>query len=141
MVKLKIKVTKDILKKSAHCGIYEDERDAVGHNCAIALAVREIFPHAWVCRTEIAVYRAEEDILDLMRGFKCVAPIAKIYLPINAQWFIMNFDMLEGQPSERLLMEELEFEVEIPDVLLETINIDELREILKNSSTLELKEV
>lgn len=40
-MKIKIKVTKDILKRSMMCGVNDCE---VSRNCAISLAVREIAP-------------------------------------------------------------------------------------------------
>lgn len=44
MTQLKITVTKEILEKSKNCG----DAYGAGKNCAIALAVRDVFPMAWV---------------------------------------------------------------------------------------------
>lgn len=130
MIKLKIKVTKEILRKSQMCGMHAD--DAISSNCAIALAVREIFPHAHVTE-RIEVWN--KPFLWGRNGESCIGTID---LPFEAIKFIDDFD--NAMPWERTKMKEIEFEVEIPDWFLDTVNIDEVREVLKNSSTLELKE-
>jgi len=40
-IPFKIKVTKDILELSKNCG--QDEIEIIGENCAIALALKDIF--------------------------------------------------------------------------------------------------
>lgn len=126
MTKLKIKVTEEILRKSQFCGtIYSTE--PVIANCAIALAVRDIFPNALVadsmksCDTVILIGEERE---------------LEIELPLEAQMFVSAFDI--STPEERTEMDELEFEVEIPEEVLKTIDIEEVKNILKTSSTLEL---
>ncbi len=121
-MKLKIKVTKEILERSMWCATsVADEKSAMG-NCAIALACREIFPKCRVGFTRIFI-----------------GPF-KISIPESACDLIYEFDKLSRKPLKRLLMEPLEFEVDLPDALIERINIDEVREILKESETLELVE-
>ena len=64
--------------------------------------------------------------------------IDDIYLPLNATSFIINFDNLNETPEKRLDLPEFEFEVELTDKIIESINIDEVKEIIKDSKTLEL---
>lgn len=123
-MKLKIKVTKDILKKSMMCGTQKyNYGNPVTENCAIALAVREIFPEAQVLYTCMIIDDNEE---------------YKAFLPKEAQNFISEFDNLNHFPDERLLMPELEFEIDVPEAYLETVNIDEVVSIINQSQTLEL---
>jgi hypothetical protein len=127
MTKLKIKVTKEILMKSRMCGVELSE--TVSSNCAIAVAVREIFPHAHVTEY-IEVWDGPFPGTDA----RCIGTID---LPFEALVFIKNFD--DAAPWDRVGMEEIEFEVDIPNWFLKTINIDEVKELLKTSSILELK--
>lgn len=128
MYKLKIKVTKDILRRSMMCGtntIYE----CVSQNCAIALACREIFPGCDVGSDGI-------EGVDVIK-----TNYWKIRLPSEAGEFISKFDRLVFTPEERLNLPELEFEVELNDDVLACINIDEAKEVLKTSETLKLIEL
>jgi hypothetical protein len=136
MTTLRIKVTEEIIRKSRFCA--PSSEMFPGYNCAIALAVREIFPYAWVGTSNIKVYEKELDILG-MYDLPVPIPIGSMNLPVEAKTFIINFDV--SSPEQRLNLDELEFEIEIPDEIIARINIDEIRKLLKNSSTLELKEV
>jgi len=118
-MKLKIKVTKETLRKSMMCGVKDDN---VGENCAIALAVREIFPKAIVGHR---IY-LEGDI-------RFIA-----YLPIEAKNFIRLFDSYFKTPQQRLGLPELKFEIKVPEAYLETVDITELTSIINQSQTLEL---
>jgi hypothetical protein len=126
VVKLKIKVTKEVLKETWDCGL--PGKSIIIWNCPIAVAVREIFPTAEVAGTYIVI----RDTNDYWNKFN-------ISLPKEAKDFVAKFDCTPHDARPQL--NELEFEVEIPDALLETINIDEIKQILKTSKTLELKEV
>jgi hypothetical protein len=119
-MKLKIKVTKKILKASKNCG--KDECDLIGTSCAIALAIIEIFPKAWVGTQDISIPGPSSNTI--------------AQLPIKAIRFIYDFD--RATVEERVKMPELEFEIELTDFALSLINIDEITEVLKNSETLEL---
>ena len=123
-MKLKIKVTKEILERSMWCSTdaaNEGEKGVMG-NCAIAVACREIFPKCFVNS-------------DTISTGSFIIP-----LPYIAMNLIDEFDNLSHRPLKRLLMQPLEFEVELPDKLIDSIDIDEVREILKESETLELVE-
>jgi hypothetical protein len=122
MTKLKIKVTKDILEKSKFCTSLH------GYNCAIALAIRDIFPKAWVEHEDILPYN--DKLFDDKLFDK------RIPLPFSAQMFIKRFDMLP--PEQRSQMKEFEFEINVPNWAINEINIDELKPLLENHPTLEL---
>lgn len=124
MYKLKIKVTKDILKKSMMCGT---DDQLIVHGCAVALAVREIFPYASVGGDTISPY---------MKAM--FNPNHMIELPRSASCFIADFDRLRLQPEKRLDLPELEFEVSLPQSVIDAVNISELEQTLKTSETLEL---
>lgn len=114
-VKMRVKVTKEILIASAGCGY----GSSLLKGCAIALAIRDIFPNAEVTSTKIR---------------KMGGPIS--VLPKKARDFIEKFD--RKSPEERILMNELEFEINVHDRVINKISIDEVKRILQTSDTLEL---
>lgn len=116
---LKISVTKEILEKSKMCGI--GELKGRSKSCAIALAVRDIFPDASV----------GGNYFDAFQGFG-----ETVRLPQEAIQFILTFDSIS--PDERVRMIPIAFEVMIPDSIINQINIDELKPLLVNHPTLEL---
>lgn len=118
MTKLKIKVTKDILRQSAYC-----PSGKLTTNCAISVAVRDIFPDAATACGFI---------------FPFVSKTVKITiaLPASAVDFIKAFDAT--YPPLRIGLPELEFEVDIPDDVLEHIDISELKPLLEDHPTLKL---
>lgn len=123
--KLKIKITKQILKDSMMCGTIDSRKagNSISKSCAVALAVREVFPNAIV-------------------GPSTIRPVSTIFteikLPKDATDYILLFDSLTSRPEARLALPEFEFEIRIPEVVINQINLDEVREVLKNSKTLEL---
>lgn len=125
-VKLRISVTKEILEKSKMCGV--DPGEMVSSNCAIAFAVRTLFPHA--CVVSSAIYPYAHDLFN--------NNLSDITLPLEARKFIRSFDTLT--PEDRVKMEPFSFEIDIPDEVINTINIDELKPLLQNHPTLELIE-
>lgn len=118
-VKLRISVTKEILEKSRWCGA---NLEVLKTNCAVAVAVRDIFPDAKVFQTAIFPNRKDK----------------AISLPSIVWTWIDRFD--KSSPAERILMEPISFEIEIPDNIIEQINIDELKPLLQNHPTLQLIE-
>lgn len=131
-VKLKIKVTKEILEQSMYCGL-SYEVVSTPENCAVALAVRDIFPKAWVMFEE----REEENKIAVINAFgiQCEDTIV---LPGFVKEYIDQFDYLKREPEKRIHLPELEFEIEIPEDIIEQINIEELRGLLQNHPTLQL---
>lgn len=147
MTKLKIRVTKEILDRSKMCntdinvGMESNQKceGFAGANCAIALAVRDIFPNAWVDIFCIIPFAAGNTGLDIFRSISYPKPDNYIRLPQIASDFISRFD--KAEPQERVQMPEMEFEVEIPDEVIEQVNISEVATLLANHPTLKLQEV
>lgn len=116
-MKLTIKITKEVLEAAKYC------EGLVSQSCGVAVAVREIFPNANVGH--------ETMMFDHMN-----AELGYTDLPLRAQRFICEFDA--RKPHERIEMRETSFEIEIPDSVIEKIGIEEAKEIISKSSTLEL---
>lgn len=131
MYTLKIKITKEILFKSRLCNNDDgidicDPSTWVGSSCAVALAIRDVFPTSYVSYVDIDPF--------YMEGRK--NDVYKIYLPPTATTFIHTFDSLNA--NDRCNMPEIEFEISIPDEAIDLINIDEIKPLLVNHPTLEL---
>lgn len=107
----------------------------VGRNCAIAVAIVEIFPTAWVNGISISIY---ERIPNLELYSECPA-YYDIYLPNDVRKFIHLFDC--SSPEARLLLPEFSFEIEVPQQLIDSIGIGEVYRILSESKTLELAQI
>jgi hypothetical protein len=122
--RLKIKVTKDILKKSMYCGLTPDLSNST-ENCAIALAIRNVFPKATVGRFEI---KYNDKALSISE------------LPIEAELFISRFDKFYKMPDQRLEMDEIEFEIDVPDEVIDAIGIEDVKRLLISHPTLEMVE-
>lgn len=117
-----VKVTKEILEESKMCGL--DARSN-SENCALACAVREIFPGAFV--------GVDHDNDAVIGGL----PIAGMFIKIpNGLDFIRSFD--NASPKERVAMQPISFEIEVPRKLINKIGIEEVTRILSESKTLEL---
>lgn len=126
MTKLKIKVTKDVLAKTANCsGQYSS-------NCAVAYAIRDIFPFAQVYEGCIEVWNDH----DMSFNSRLIGIID---LPSEATNFIEKFDKFMGpdQIEERKAMSELDFEIEIPDKVINMISIEDIKKLIDHP-TLEL---
>lgn len=118
MTKLRITVTKEILEKTKHCSVFSQYSTT---NCAIACAVRDVFPTAKVWANHIAPFTDH-------------GKYKSIRLPQEAQDFIEAFD--DATAEERVMMKPISFEIEVPDEVIEKINIDELKPLLENHPTL-----
>lgn len=126
MYTLTINITKDVLKEAMYCGTQGSGLSASSH-CGIAVAIRDIFPNALVGLNSFTVDSVAEHLTE-------------ISLPMNARKFISNFDWLVLTPSKRLDMEEFSFDITLPDKVIETIDIEEVKQILKDSKILQLHE-
>jgi|SRR6185437_10205993 len=126
-MKLKIKITKEILHKTKYCRVDE----GVYKNCAVAIAVRDIFPEAEVGTTFITTNIKNESTGHFNHLIK---------LPQSAQEFIQIFDEYgrQGKFLHRINMHEHEFEIDVPESVIESIGIEEVKQILSSSKTLEL---
>lgn len=129
--KIRINITTDVLNKSCFC--LEDD---LNNNCAIALAIRNIFPAG---RVFLGGDRNFESLLHIT-GELCPLQEDIIHLPQKAMDFIMRFDPKD--PHERRQMDPISFEIEISDNILERYFPipEELETILSSSPTLELVE-
>lgn len=119
---LTITVTKEILERSKNCGILNDGT-LLSENCAISLAIRDIFPCAKIGDLDIFPFSIDVD--------------HAIPLPDIAKSFIWSFD--HAAPEARVLMQPLSFDIELPDWVIEKIDISELKPLLENHSTLKLQ--
>lgn len=117
MYTLTINVTKDSIEKAIFCS---KEINFSKTSCAIAHAVRDIFPTAIIYFNHIE--------LDGKR----------IALPTIASEFIEVFDRIE--PNQRIKLKPISFQVSMPDEIIDKLNIDDLKQQLKNHPTLELNE-
>lgn len=109
-MKLQIKITRAILQESMMCGT-ENSRHLVSENCAIACAVRDVFPDVRI------------DSVQILFPF---GRVMSILLPQVAINFIHQFDRLINTPELRLELPELTFEVDVPDEIIAKINIEDI---------------
>lgn len=121
-MKLKVTVTKDHIKKSMWCGLGNPSKHPISKNCAISKAIIDILPDAQVNLGHIYVIN------------KYDIEYCRINLPVEANMFISKFDQFMEDPGKRLELPELEFEIEIPTELIDSINIDNIH----NSKNIEL---
>ena len=114
-----IAITKEIIAQCKNCGTGNDAC-LVENNCAIAFALADIFPKVYVTNLYIFPFgidgEKEKDI--------------KIPMPAIAQQFVKLFDGFRFTPRLRLMLPEFEFTIDIPDEVLEQINIDDVRELI-----------
>lgn len=122
-MKISIKITKEVLEKTKMCGSMYGNVNT--KNCAVAYAIREIFPHACMGGTTLR--------------FHADVPVFTS-VPTEASSFIRKFDSLVTKPEQRLLLPEFSFDIEVPDSVIESIGIEQAKEIISKSSTLELIE-
>lgn len=129
-MKLNVEITKEILNRSANCS------GSVGLNCAIGLAIYEIFGgRSWVETDLIVIQKNKIEEGDIMLKANTVA---EIELPQEAQDFIADFDQFK--PGQRKEMQPFSFEIDVPDEVIEMINIDEIYKVLETSTCLKLVE-
>jgi hypothetical protein len=109
-----IHVTKEILNRAKSCGQVEPK--IMGNNCAIAIALQDLFPDVFVTESHIHPFGLEQETITEMT----------IPLPQIARDFIKVFDSLVAMPRVRLLLPEFDFVIFIPDKVIEQINIDDI---------------
>ncbi len=126
-LQLKIAITKEIIEQCKNCGSENEERE-IGNNCAVAFALMDIFPDVYVTNYYIFPFGIEHGKEQNL----------KIPLPIIAQQFINLFDGFRITPKLRLLLPEFEFTIDVPDEVIEQINIDEVRELIKEGTNAHL---
>ena len=115
----KIVITKQIIEQSKYCGTNNDA-NTIGNNCAIATALADIFPNVYVTDYHIFPFGMKDE----------KQPSLIIPLPVIAQQFIKLFDGFCLTPKLRLLLPEFEFIIDIPDEVIEQINIDDVKALI-----------
>jgi hypothetical protein len=116
----KIVITKQIIEQSKYCGTNNDAH-TVGNNCAVATALIDIFPNVFVTGCHIFPFGMDHE-----NGQGSAIP-----LPVIAQQFIKLFDGFCLTPKLRLLLPEFEFTIDIPDEVIEQIDIDEVKAFIE----------
>ena len=136
-MKIKINITKEVLRKTMFCGFiippkgdYFTNPLSRGNsgNCAIAYAVYKLFPYAAVS-TKLITFFANKPDFNAKKGYV-------VRLPLEATMFIERFDKL--LPHQRIALSPFSFTIIVPDHVIHLINIDEVKEIISESQTLEL---
>lgn len=119
-VQFTVSITKDILKQSKNCGPKAPEN---GNNCAIAIALKDIFPDVYVSADCVHPFGNTDDASK------------KIHIPLPpvARQFVKLFDGFYLTPGLRLLLPAFEFPIEIDDEVINMINIDEVRAVICSS--------
>jgi hypothetical protein len=136
-MKIEVKITKEILEKSKYCGMWLEygqdipigwDKDKGCHTttCAVALAIQDIFPYSNTWNEDIYVRTLPD---------RATEP-HKIILPKAASEFIDKFDSY--RPRKRTKMKPFSFQIDIPEELINEIGIEEAREIIQKSETLEM---
>ncbi len=110
IMKVKIEVRKDHIDAATKC----DSR-----NCAIAIAVRDIFPDANVGR---------------LKMFLAYNMYTEIQLPDSARGFIRSFDAF-GQKCKPF-----NFEIDLSDKVIDALCMPDLLDLLKDVDNMELIE-
>ena len=116
----KIFITKEIIAHCKNCGT-GNEAHRIENNCAIAVALATIFPKVYVTNLFIFPFGIDGDKEEDL----------KIPIPLIAQQFIKLFDGFRLTPKLRLLLPAFEFTIDIPDEVIDQINIDEVRELME----------
>jgi hypothetical protein len=101
-----IRISQEIIARAKFCG--QDELRSIGDNCAIALALHDLFDDVFVTGNHIHPFGFDQEGKNEMT----------IEVPVIARNFIRVFDSLVAMPGVRLLIPEFDFDI-IPDKLLE----------------------
>lgn len=138
-MKIRIHVTKEVLEQSAMCkGEFPksqkqfEQKIGVGFNCAISVAIIQLFPYAFVGMDSVIFDpRLERDCFE---NASITGDIVSV-LPEEACDFIGDFDA--NTPERRARMNPISFDIDVPDSVIEQIGIEEVNKILSESKTLE----
>lgn len=127
MTTIRVNVTKKVIEESRFCGnelIAQDWEaknkinglDGYMSNCAIAKAIWDIIPNICVLTQEVMFYSK-------------TSCLGVSDLPKKAVRFVDKFD--RSSPAERLSLEPISFELEIPDTVIDNISIEEITKRLE----------
>lgn len=131
-MKTTIHITEEIIQRSKYCNSNGlAELTMVGQNCAIGLAIFDLFGNkSWVADNTIEIHP---------KGFQLrTSPndLIIIPLPLRAQMFVASFDVCT--PEQRDNLNPISFDIELPDEVVNLIGIEEITKILTTSNTLSL---
>ena len=129
-VEFKIRITKEVIEHCKYCGAENNEHE-LNRNCAVAIALKDIFPDVYVTNYYIFPFGIDTE----ERGN------IKITMPLIAQQFIKLFDGFCLTPNLRLLLPEFEFVINIPDEAIDHINIAEIKDFVNESKTRRLIQI
>ena len=138
-MKIQINITKEVLERSSMCGRNGEQ---INSNCAIALAVREIMPQAHVTGWFIVPTDELYNEFDkkYTTSMRCVQGDERVInLPETAMNFISKFDC--KSPEFRVQMDEISFEIDVPNEVIDMIGLSEVYRVLSESKTLELVKI
>ncbi len=121
----KIAITKEIIAQSKNCGTGNDDARLIENNCAIAVALADIFPSVYVTNLFIFPFGINSEL--------------KMPMPVIAQQFINLFDGFRLMPGLRILLPAFEFTIDIPDEVVEQINIEEVKELIEKNDSANTK--
>lgn len=132
MTRITVNITKEVLEASANC----TKTMFIGQNCAIGKAIHDLIPNSSVGRMDVVWHPKNIDIIKLLSKSNWTGNenIIHIPLPVEASIFIIRFDNL--MPAERVQMTPFSFDIELPDEIINEINIDEVKRILEHHPTL-----
>lgn len=107
-VQFTIRITKAIIERCKNCGV-DNNSGEIGRNCAIAFALKDIFPNVFVTNYDIFPFGIDAEKVKNI----------KITMPVIAQQFIKLFDGFSLTPNLRRLLPEFEFTINIPQPVAE----------------------
>ena len=122
MIKLQVKVTKEILRESMYCN------QQYHNNCAIAIAIKEIFPKSETYGESVFILGSDSEVY----------PIMGLEAKHDGKEFIEKFD--KSNPQKRSLMPETIVTLDITDEILEKINLEDMSNMVSKIEHLELIE-
>jgi hypothetical protein len=138
-MKITIKITKEVLLRSANCPMTCDDdviMDKVKENCAVAVAIRDLFPKAKVFQSAINLLGDSwQPGLIICGDPNHGKRIDVVALPGGATSFIKKFD--DSTQSERLKLKPIDFDIEVSDKFIQRyIGINEATEIINKSESM-----
>ena len=130
-MKLKITVTKEIYEKSALCGsgFYPG---FVADNCAVALAVRDVFPDASVGTKCISVPAGNGKTHHLMQlpeiAREMIGRFDDVTISIGGLVYRESPEYLALVTKMRCELPEFSFEIDVPEEVIESIDVSSVYE-------------
>lgn len=93
------------------CSVKEEDRD-IGFNCAFGVAYNQLIPYSWTGQLDIWFYKSYNAFLSGDYFGKCE-------MTDEQSSFVTVFDKLRSTPEKRYSLVGQEFEIEIPDEVIE----------------------